>query len=489
MSVLRKKKDCSEMQCIIKYVEASMEGKDCVCPSTEHSVHKEVLKVFHQLLENEKRMSNAAKEVLNIATSISSFDVGMSHISNQLLDFAKEIAVVSESSLAIVEETTAAMNQVNQNIEHTSTTLEKLADESKALSERNNHSKELLGQVSTLKEHVATDTQIMSDKIGQLVTLSTEVGKIVDSVQNIANQTNLLALNAAIEAARAGEQGKGFSVVAEEVRKLADDTKQNLEGMRGFVDDIQTASAQGQESVNRTLDSTSQMSEKIDLVADTINSNIVMLDEVVASVHEIDSSMRSIREASDGINQAMETASVASQRFSIMTQTVQESAKESVTYAKNVSSIDDRLTEVLKDLFGGLRQGKHAITNQELQAAIKKAAAAHLSWLESLKGIVDTMEITALQTNSRKCAFGHFYHVMSIEHSAILKEWKELGVLHEQLHSMGDKVIAEVKNGKKEKVETLYQETDRQSKKIINLLNKIDCSIEELNQKNIKIFI
>ena len=68
---------------------------------------------LEKLKQNEKRMSDAAKQILDIVTSVSSFDVEMSFISEELLRFAKELSSLSESNLAIVEETTAAMNEVN----------------------------------------------------------------------------------------------------------------------------------------------------------------------------------------------------------------------------------------------------------------------------------------------------------------------------------------------------------------------------------------
>lgn len=465
-----------------------LDGITCNCSATNHPIHKNVIGVFEQLMSNEKRMNEVAKEVLDIASSISSFDVGMSHISNQLLEFAKEITSISESSLAIVEETTATMNQVNGTIEHTAETLQKLAEESITLAVKNNESKQILDDVSELKEQVIGDTQTMSDKIGDLVSLSAEVGKIVDSVQVIANQTNLLALNAAIEAARAGEQGRGFSVVAEEVRKLADDTKQNLEGMRGFVTDIQTASVEGQESMNRTLESTNLMSSKIDMVSETIENNIDMLEDVVTSVQTIDESMKEVTMATSHIEEAMENASMGVQKLSEMTQIVQQNAADSVLYAKNVASIDDRLSLVLKNVFVGLQKGQHTLTNNELQDVIKKAASAHTAWMETLKGIVDTMKIVPLQTNSNKCAFGHFYHALEVHHPSMEKEWKEIDGLHERFHVQGDKVIAEVKREDKKLANELYEEAAEISAQILRLLSVIDQKVEELNQKGEKVF-
>lgn len=236
---------------------------------------------FSRLYENEKRMADASKELLEIVASISTFDVGISHISSQLMDYARELATLSESNLAIVEETTASMNHVNESIENTGEILDNLSRDSSSLSERNKDSQVLLDEVSNIKDDVVKDTLDTNVKITQLAELSTEVGKIVDSVQGIANQTNLLALNAAIEAARAGEHGRGFSVVAEEVRSLADDTKENLNGMMSFVQNIQAAAREGTESMKRTLDSTNLMSGKMNQVSETIHSNVSLLDGIV----------------------------------------------------------------------------------------------------------------------------------------------------------------------------------------------------------------
>ncbi len=481
-------KECSEMKYIISYIKDSKDGEELKLPDSDHAVHSEVLDVFRQLFANEKRMSVAAKEVMDIASSLSSFDVGMAHISNKLLEFSKEIAQVSESNLAIVEEATATMGQVNDTIEHTAQTLDRLAGESGILAGKNNKSQELLNEVVSIKENVVEDTQIMNSKIDQLVNLATEVGKIVDSVQKIANQTNLLALNAAIEAARAGEQGKGFAVVAEEVRKLADDTKRNLDGMKSFVNDIHAASGEGKESVDRALESTGKMSDKIDIVSVTIGENIEMLKDVISSVSEINDSMKDISAAANDINNAMDVSSRDAQRLSEMTQDIRKDAEESVVFAKSISQIDDRISKVVADMYVGLKSGKHMISNTEVQEVIKKAVAAHSGWVNKLKDMVDTMSIKPLQTNPLKCEFGHFYHALSIEHPAIAGDWKKIEGIHRELHTIGVSAANAIKTKNKDKAAEHYGRAKALSENIISLLNSIDKQIDKLNGKNESIF-
>lgn len=484
----KKTSSCDEMECVMGYVDEALSGKEVTLPKSNHPVHKKVVSQFDQLLANEKRMSQAAKGILEVAVSISSFDVGMTHISNQLMDFAKDLEVLSEANLAIVEETTATMNQVTETIDHTAVTLENLTNDSKNLSIKNSESKELLVQVESLKEEVVADTQEMNGKIEQLVELTVKVGKIVDSVQGIANQTNLLALNAAIEAARAGEHGKGFAVVADEVRNLADNTKENLEGMRGFVTSIHTAAEEGKASMERALNSTSQMSEKIDAVSQTIGGNILVLEDVIENVDIVHTSMQGIKVAAGEINMAMESSSEDAQQLREMTKIIYQDAVESVSFAKGISDIDDNLTGIVNSLYEGLHSGKHAVTNDEVKVAIEKAAKAHKDWLINMKKIVDDMKVLPIQTNSNKCAFGHFYHAIQINHPSIIDDWMEVDKLHKEFHTMGDTILVSVKANDEYKAKQQYEQTIAVSKKLLALLEKIEATIDSLTAKQIRIF-
>ncbi|MEG1847302.1 MAG: methyl-accepting chemotaxis protein [Lachnospiraceae bacterium] len=484
----RRKGNCSEMNCILHYVENTMKGIETSCPQSEYNIHKKIITYFNKLFENENRMSNAAKTVLDITSAISSFDVGMSYISTELMEFAGELAELSESNLAIVEETTATMNQVNDTVDGTADTLDQLSNKSQELAAQNDESKALLIEVTGLKEDVIQDTTIMNTKIEQLVGLTTEIEKIVESVQAIAKQTNLLALNAAIEAARAGEAGKGFAVVAEEVRKLADDTKSNLDGMRTFVTDIHAAATAGKESMDRALTSTTNMSEKIDMVSTTVGTNIEMLRGVVSSIGDIHGSMQGIKQATNDINTAMDTSSANAQTLTEMTQSIQRDATESVSYSKNISAIDDKLSEVTTDLYSGLKEGKHAVTNEEIHMRLQKAYQAHSNWLVTLKKIVDLMQLAPLQTNSKKCEFGHFYHALVLDHPAVVKEWNQIDGKHHEFHTMGDKIIDAVKRNDKTEADKLYQEADVISKEILSLLDAVDHKVQDLTKQGIKVF-
>lgn len=445
--------------------------------------------MFCQLYENEKRMSDSAKWLLDIAASISSFDVGMSHISNQLLDFSTELSTLCESNLAIVEETTASMNQVNSTLGVTGDLLDGLTHESEELSGRNKESQVLLGDLNQLKEDVIRDTNDMNVKITQLADLATEVGKIVDSVQGIASQTNLLALNAAIEAARAGEHGKGFAVVAEEVRSLADDTKENLDGMQQFMKNIHIAAREGTESVNRTLHSTNQMSDKMNLVSDTINSNISLLQEVVGNISGINSSMQDIRMSTGNINAAMDESSRNAELLAQMTLSIKQEAASSDSFAQSITSIDDKISDVTGHMYQGLQHGDHVLSNQEFKDTVSKAQVAHKNWLVTLKKIVDGKKMLPIQVNGKKCAFGHFYYALPVTNVNLTEEWKRIAPIHKTLHETGAKAVAAVKIGDMNKAGQLYQEAARLSGQILSLLTDIDYKVEQMTRSSQPVFI
>ncbi|MGI6226525.1 MAG: methyl-accepting chemotaxis protein [Peptococcales bacterium] len=482
------RKPCEEAEGIVKYVEDILKGEKVISPNVKYPLHTRVLGHFEKLLSNEEKMSQSAKKILDTVSSLSNFDVGMTHISHQLTEFAGEMSTLSESNLAIVEQTTASMNHVNDTIKTTSETLNTLARESEVLAQKNDESINLLNEVQILKENVVADTGVMTDKIQQLVDLATEVGKIVDSVQTIAEQTNLLALNAAIEAARAGENGRGFAVVAQEIRKLADDTKYNLEGMRQFVNRIHVAAGEGKTSLDSTLVSTGQMSEKIEMVSETVGKNVEMLKNVISDVDLIHKYMEGIRVSADEINQAMEASSRDAERLSYMTQSIHEDALQSVEFAGQISQIDDELSDIVNEMFTGLKGGRYGVSNAELLDVIQKARNSHKKWMEGLYKMVDEMRIYPLQTNSKKCAFGHFYHAIHMEHPDIVDDWKKIDIIHNKFHSMGDRVMDAVKQNDKKAATKLYQEAEQLSKEMLTTLSIVENKVAQLIAKGINTF-
>ena len=485
----KKSSNCQEMNCIMTSVDNILQGKEDHIPQSNYGIHQHVVETFETLFENEGKMNDAAKEILDATTSISSFDVEMSQISKELMSFASNMENVSESNLAIIEETNATMNEVTDSIDQAAGTLDQLKVESLEFEEQNNESVNLLNEVNELKNNVLTDTQQMNEKIEQLVDLAVEVGKIVESVQEIANQTNLLALNAAIEAARAGEQGKGFSVVADEVRNLADNTKTNLDGMRGFVDKIYAAANEGKESMHRTISSTNEMSDKIELVSDTIDGNIVMLKNLVSSVSSISKTMQGVKGSANEIDKAMETSSEDAQKLSLMTQSIHQDAIASVEFSKNISEIDDRLSNVVFDLYSGLNKGSHAIKNAEVLEVLKKAENSHIQWVNKVRSMIDSMEITPLQTDSNKCAFGHFYHAIQLNHPEIESNWKEIDEIHKKFHHLGDDIIKAIENKDKKLAEEKYSQAEKLSQHMLALLKDTEAIVEKLDKENISVFV
>ncbi|HCX65362.1 MAG TPA: chemotaxis protein, partial [Eubacteriaceae bacterium] len=218
-------------------------------------------------------------------------------------------------------------------------------------------------------------------------------------------------------------------------------------------------------------------------VTDTVKENVQLLKHVVEDVDVVNDSMQSIRVSADEINQAMEASSSDAEKLTEMTQYIQAEADNSVGFASNISKIDDELSDIVKDMLGSLSASKNAVSNQELLDVLGKAKKSHVAWIDNLKNIVDQMRKYPLQTDSHKCSFGHFYHAITVNHQALQEVWHKIDTTHENLHSIGARVLQAVEKDEDSQAKELFDQAYQLSQNMLALLDEVDSIVKSLDQK------
>jgi methyl-accepting chemotaxis protein len=217
-------------------------------------------------------------------------------------------------------ETATAVNETTTTIEELKQTAQLSADKAKNVSEVSSQALNLLQNSETAVEtniqgmqKIHNEMATISDSIIKLSAFSHAIGQIIDSVNDLAEQSNLLAVNAAIEAAKAGEQGKGFAVVAQEVRSLAEQSKQATVKIRGILNDIQNATSsavmateQGSKAVTNGMQHSKETNEAIHSIAEHIRKMVQAASQIALSseqqfvgVKQVTVAMGNIKDASE----------------------------------------------------------------------------------------------------------------------------------------------------------------------------------------------
>ena len=210
-----------------------------------------------------------------------------------------DLTIVSERVAANSLQASQEAYSMAAQVEIMTYTLESLASQAEDVQrasaesgEFSKHGSDIIHAAADEMSHIATTVNESSRLIQDLGQQSAQISQIVNVIKEIADQTNLLALNAAIEAARAGEQGRGFAVVADEVRKLAERTSISTKEITSMIDKIQTCTRMAIQSMDAGVTRVSAGAALAQQAGNSINQIRDGVDHVVSAVNEISASLK-----------------------------------------------------------------------------------------------------------------------------------------------------------------------------------------------------
>jgi methyl-accepting chemotaxis protein len=283
-------------------------------------------------------VNNLGSSLSSLITDVTESIQATASASTEISSSADEMAAGSQEQSAQSAEVASAVEQMTRTIIETTQNASKAAETSNAAKEKALEGGKKVNETISGMVKIADVVNQAAETIKELGKSSDQIGEIIGVINDIADQTNLLALNAAIEAARAGEQGRGFAVVADEVRKLAERTTKATKEIAGMIEQIQkdtdgavTSISRGTEEVDNGKELTRQVGdayneiiEHTSNVGDVINQVAAASEEQSATAEEISKSIEAITTVSQESASGVQQIANASEDLNRLTVNLQE---------------------------------------------------------------------------------------------------------------------------------------------------------------------
>ncbi|MGE5111586.1 MAG: methyl-accepting chemotaxis protein [Acidobacteriaceae bacterium] len=271
------------------------------------------------------------------------------HIASASEELSSAATQTSQSAVTQKDQATqvaAAMQEMSSTVLQVSDNATKAAESARRAGETARNGGLIVGETVDVIQNLASSTRNTSAKIQELGKSSDQIGQIIGVIDDIADQTNLLALNAAIEAARAGEQGRGFAVVADEVRKLAERTTQATKEIAQMIKTIQ-------EETQRAVDAMEAGTSAVEHGVESATKAGTSLQEIIRASEQVDDMITHIATAATEQSSATQQVNANMEQIAKL---VQESSMGAQQSAKACGDLSDLALD-LQRLVGRFKLG------------------------------------------------------------------------------------------------------------------------------------
>jgi len=357
-----------------------------------------------------------------------------------------KLAEQQENVLSTVEELNAALSETADATMQDSERCTHLSEKAINVEESTKKSKEQSKEVNKNFDSLKESSLQLEKNMEELLVSSSSIGNIIASIQAIAAQTNLLALNASIEAARAGEHGRGFSVVANEVKKLAEETAIATKNVSTEIKNIQGIIKTARESSKSTLTNLEHSEGSFNILNENFDVVVDEIEEMAVIVNDLTSNVQSTAARTQQMHAAMENIS---------------NSIENVTF--QLGDIDGRVDNFLKkqeELVGlsdDLTNLASTLAPMEKIYFLDARLQDHYNWVKTLeKAMQQRNSKPTLQLNHTLCKFGKWY--FNYQPQPYERQiFERIDRPHQIIHNSGTKILELMSKGQYDKAEQVFQ--------------------------------
>jgi len=306
-----------------------------------------MLNNIKQLVHNAGKIAESSEiTVDSITSAVEEVSLSSEDISNSVQEIAMGANNQAEESSGTLEES----NMLGEAIDNVTEKIKETEKEAEKMKEKNESGMSSVMKLEEKFNDYLNVSNKLSTSIFELSSKSKSIESIVSAIDAISEQTNLLALNAAIEAARAGEHGKGFSVVAEEIRKLAEQSRNSTKEVQNIIEQITMGIDDTNEMTENSKSLVDEVDSSIEDVRDVFDNIKVSIDRVVGVVVELKDDIIQIDNSKETVLKAMENISAISQQSAAATQEISAASQQQTASMEEVASSMQELNTMIGEL-------------------------------------------------------------------------------------------------------------------------------------------